>query len=310
MPQEAHDDTPVVNIPASAIPPGMATAPHPQQTGAVLKVHGQEVTLTHEQLVEAAQKGMAADQNFQAAARDKAEAASAIAFRDKMKLLAETGDVNAFRELGAEMGLTGDQVEDAARIVYETMEEDGTTGDENEVFRADEARRGEPGKNWAQELAAVKASLESKQISLDDLSPDLQDAIVDVERVRIDKIVDNALDSDQVLRYYMNSYDAKGQQAIRGMVNEKIRGRLDASDERFGDGTRIMQEVLPEVKTLLQAIGTPNRSTPQLGLGPAPGGQESNIYPMKKPDHVSSSEAGFEEHIGQSIAHNTQQAQG
>jgi hypothetical protein len=313
MSQEAHDDVPVVNIPASAVPPGMATAPHPQQMGAAVKVHGQDVQLTHEQLVTAAQKGMAADENFQAAAAKSKEAEVAIAFLDDMKTLAGSGDISAFRRAGATMGLTGDQVEEAARVTYEHMEAgegEGGGANENEVFQQDEARRGESGKNWAAELAQVKASIENKQVRLEDLSPDLQDAIVDVERVRIDKIVKAALDSDQTLRYYMDSYDAKGQEAIRGMVNEKIKGRLDASNERFGDGTQIMQEVLPEVKNLLNAVGTPERSTPQMGLGPAPGGQGPDIYPMKKPDHVSSSDAGWEEHIGQDIAHNVRVAQG
>lgn len=313
MAQEAEDQTPVVNIPSSAIPPGMATAPHPQQTGAMVKVHGQDVQLTHEQLVTAAQKGMAADQKFQEAATQTKENAQAIAAFADMKLLAETGDIGAFRRAGAAWGMSGDQVESAAQIVYENTEEgSGESGesDENEVFRQDDARRGGSGKNWAAELAQVKASIDNKQVSLDDLSPDLQDALVNVEQVRIREIVQKSLDSDQTLRYYMDSYDAKGQEAIRGMVNDKIRGRLDASDGRFGDGAQIMQEVLPEVKNLLNAIGTPERTTPQLGLGPSPSGQGPDIYPMKKPDHVASSEAGFEEHIGQAIAHNVRQAQG
>ena len=162
-------------------------------------------------------------------------------------------------------------------------------------------------------IAALEAQLaeaKGQRITrFSDLDPSLQTVVVEAEQTRVDKIIQTALDSDDVLSYYMNSYDPKGQQAVRDMIDERVRGRLDATDGSFGDGNRILQEVVPEVRSLLEAIGNPNRSTPQMGLGPAPGGQsEANIYPTKQPDHVPSTEANFEEHIAETLAYNAAQA--
>jgi hypothetical protein len=88
------------------------------------------------------------------------------------------------------------------------------------------------------------------------------------------------------------------------MIDEKVRGRLDASDGKFGDGAQILREVIPEVRGTLEALGTSSRSTPPMGLGPAPGSHEASIYPTKPPDHVSSTDAGFDEHITETLQHN------
>jgi hypothetical protein len=222
------------------------------------------------------------------------------------------------------MGLSGDEVEEAARVVYEQMDEPnnspGSEGfDENSLYENPPVRGGNSatGNPVAQQLAALAAQVQKlqgqmtgKQTGFSDLSDDLQTVIGDAEQIRVDKIIQNTLDSDEVLAYYMTVYDTKGQKAIRDMIDEKVRGRLDASDGKFGDGTRILREVVPEVRERLEALGTPNRSTPQMGLGPAPGSQSgADLHPRKQPDHVPSTEAGFEEHIADTLAHNLFKAQ-
>ena len=316
MPQDHDDGTPVVNIPASAVPPQIMNAPHPSQTQLVrLVTDGREEFITQDELVRRAQKGGSADSKFQAAAAQSKEADDAIRLKADLELLAETGDVSAFRRAGAAMGLSGDEVEEAARIVYEQMDENTTSPgqdnfDENTLYEPKTPQGGQQ-MNIASrmamleaELMKTKAMLATGKTGYGDLDESLQTVVVDVEQRRVERIIQNALDSDEVLAYYMKGYDAKGQQAIRDMIDEKVRGRLDASDGSFGDGTRILREVVPEVKKTLEAIGTPTRLTPQMGFGPSPGGQEANIYPTKEPDHVSSTEAGFEEHIAQMLQHN------
>ena len=322
MPQDAQDPNPVQNIPASAVPPQLASAPHPyQQQTTEIVVDGQKQVVTHDQLVTLAQKGVASDNRFQEASSKSKEADAAINFKADMDLLAETGDISAFRRAGASMGLSGDEVEEAARIVYESHEEPspGSEGfDENSLYDNQPQGGGNPASgNVGQQIAALTAIVQKlqgqvsgKQTGFGDLSEDLQTVIGDAEQIRVDKIIQNVLDSDDVLSYYMSSYDKKGQQAIRSMIDDKVRGRLDASDGKFGDGARIMREIVPEVREHLEALGTPNRSTPQMGLGPAPGGQGgADIYPRKQPDHIPSTEAGFEEHIGETLAHNLFKAQ-
>ena len=331
MPQEAQDQAPVVNIPASAVPPGMAIAPHPyEQQLTELVVDGQTQAVNHAKLKELAQKGVSADARYQEAAAKSREADEAIKFKADFDLLAETGDVSAFRRAGAAAGLTGEEVEEAARLVYEQMGEgnlqqgqpspDNDNFDENSLYAAPQGTRGgnvEPSAGGgpvtlAQQIAILTATvakmqghMTGKKTGFGDLSDDLQTVVGDAEQIRVNKIIQNVLDSDDVLAYHMSSYDSKGQQAIREMIGEKIEGRLDAHNGKFGDGTRILNEVIPEVKKTLEALGTPNRSTPQMGLGPAPGGQSgADIYPRRQPDHVPSTEAGFEEHIAETLRHN------
>ena len=315
MPQDHDDGTPVVNIPSSAVPPQIMNAPHPSQTQLVrLVTDGREEFVTQDELVRRAQKGSSADSKFQAAAAQSKEADDAIRLKADLELLAETGDVSAFRRAGAAMGLSGDEVEEAARIVYEQMDTTPASPgqdnfDENTLYESQTPQGGQMNVNQRMamleaELMKTKAMLTTGKTGYGDLDESLQTVVVDVEQRRVERIIQNALDSDEVLAYYMKGYDAKGQQAIRDMIDEKVRGRLDASDGSFGDGTRILREVVPEVKKTLEAIGTPNRMTPQMGFGPSPGGQGANIYPTKEPDHVSSSEAGFEEHIAEMLQHN------
>lgn len=319
MAQDHDDNTPVVNIPASAVPPQLLNAPHPSQTQLTrLVTDGREEMVTQDELVRRAQKGNSADNKWQEAAAKSKEADEAIAFKADMDLLSETGDIGAFRRAGAAMGLSGDEVEEAARIVYEQMDDNTNSPgqdqfDENTLYEPRTQQGGQM--NMAQrmalleaELIKTKAMLTGGKTGFADLDQTLQTVVVDVEQRRVDKIIQNALDNDEVLAYYMSSYDDKGRQAIRDMIDEKVRGRLDSSDGSFGDGTRILREVVPEVKKTLEAIGTPNRLTPQMGFGPSPGGQGANIYPTKEPDHVSSTDAGFEEHIAEMLQFNQYKA--
>lgn len=312
--QNDSEGPPVINIPPSAVPPQVNTAPHPyEQQVTKLVIDGEEKLVSHQDLVNMAQRGASSDSRFQDAAAKSKEADQAISFKADMDLLAETGDISAFRRAGAAMGMTGDEVEEAAALVFEA--EDGQLSpDETGVGvvpqHADRVPGGSP---MDQRIAALEAALARTTALLEargrtkfgDLDETLQTVVVDVEQQRVDKIIQKNIDSDEVLTYYMTALDSKGQEAIRSLIDEKVRGRLDASDGKFGDGARILREVLPEVRSTVEALGTSNRLTPQMGLGPAPGGQgEADIYPRKRPDHVPSTEPGFEESIGQELAYN------
>ena len=311
--QNDSEGPPVINIPASAVPPQINATPHPYEKEVTkLVIDGNERLVSHTDLVALAQQGASSHSRFQEASAKSKEADSAISFKADMDLLAETGDISAFRRAGAAMGMTGDEVEEAAALVFEA--EDGLSPDETGVGVVPQyANPAQGGTPMEQRIAALEAALNKTTALLEargrtkfgDLDETLQTVVVDVEQSRVDKIIQKGLDSDEVLSYYMTALDAKGQEAIRGLIDDKVRGRLDASDGKFGDGARILREVLPEVRSTVEALGTSNRTTPQMGLGPAPGGQgEADIYPRKRPDHVPSTEPGFEESIAQELAYN------
>lgn len=315
--QNDSEAAPVINIPPSAVPPQINTSPHPYETEVTkLVVDGEERLVSHKDLVALAQQGASSHTRFQEASAKSKEADAAISFKADMDLLAETGDISAFRRAGAAMGMTGDEVEEAATLVFES--EEGILSPDQTGVGAVPQFANQPGvpvvgTPMEQRIAALEVALTKTTALLEsrgrtkfgDLDETLQTVVVDVEQSRVDKIIQKGLDSDEVLSYYMTALDAKGQEAIRTMIDEKVRGRLDASDGKFGDGARILREVLPEVRSTVEALGTSNRTTPQLGLGPAPGGPgEADIYPRKRPDHVPSTEPGFEESIVQELAYN------
>jgi len=283
---EEEHDAGLVNIPATEQTPAQFNTPNPNMSQVHdIKVNNETRQVTTAQLIEMAQKGQAAEQRFQEAASLRKENAEAITLREDLKSVFDDGDADAFRRLGASMGVPLDQVEE---ITQRTFGEDND--DDGDVVESYE-RELESRNPSASHPAAPSV------IDYSHLSPDVQRALREVETRRIEKIVNTALDSDEVVRYNMDRYDDKGQNAIRQFVDEKIRGRLDAHGGDFGDGTRILAEILPEIRDHLQALGTPNARN-SMSLGNAPGGSNADVYPTKKPDHVSSQSGdAFEQNI-------------
>jgi hypothetical protein len=99
------------------------------------------------------------------------------------------------------------------------------------------------------------------------------------------------------------------------MIADGIKGRLKDSNSDFGGGATGLKdavaEVLPKVKEVIKHVGRPDRSTPQLGLGHSPGGTGGDsVHPPKKPEHVSSTEPGFEKSITDLINYHQRNAEG
>jgi hypothetical protein len=252
--------------------------------------------VTTEQLIERAQKGQAAEERFQAAAKEAKENAAAIASHEDLRAVIMEGDIDALRRIGVAHGIPEDEIE---RIAARSMGGEKES-DENVVEQYDReiqgqgtrSREGEPG-----------------PVSYDRLAPDIQRALRNVEQGRMEKIVREAIDSDKDLAYNIGRHSTEGQSAIRAMVDEKIRGRLASYGGDFGDGTHILAEILPEVKAHLQALGIPGARGP-VGLGQSPGGGDTEVYPRKKPDHVSSQEGdAFEQNILETLAYHQSKAE-
>ncbi len=211
------------------------------------------------------------------------------------------GDIDAFRRLGAQYGVPGDEVERIAARTFSNQDEGEDEDSDEEVV-----------KSYLKEEAAAAAKTRSHlegPIDYSKLSPDVQRVLREAEKTRIDGIVQNALDKDEVIAYNINAQTPEGRRAIRDYVDEKIRGRLDSFNGDFGDGSRILAEVLPEIKTHLQALGTPGKRT-YTGLGHAPGGGDTEVYPTKLPDHVSSTEGdAFEQNVLETMIYHQSKAE-
>ena len=276
-----------VNIPADQIPAALANAPHPDQTRTYpVTINGRAENWTLEKLTAEAQTGAAGREAFQEAADVRKGNAKALAIQEDLEMVFKDNDLDAFRRLGAQYGVPGDEVEKIAARAFSTEDEEA---EDEEVVNS-----------YLKEEAATVAEARSRSegpVDYSKLSPDIQRALREVEKTRIDGIVKNALDNDEVIAYNIDAQTPDGRQAIRDYVDEKIRGRLSSFNGDFGDGSRILAEVLPEIKAHLQALGTPGKRT-LTGLGHAPGGGDTEVYPTKKPDHVPSGEGdAFDQHI-------------
>lgn len=286
-----------INIPQDQVPTLLANAPHPDQTQTYpVTINGTVEYWNLEKLTAEAQTAVAGRQAFQEAAVTRKENARALAISEDLEQVFKEGDIDAFRRLGAQYGVPGDEVE---KIAARTFLDDEGDDDDEEVV--DEYLR-QPARSRTQAPETVAYA---------NLSPDVQRVLREAERTRISTIVTNALDKDEIIAYNMKAQTPEGVRAIRDYVDEKIHGRLDSFAGDFGDGSRILAEVLPEIRTHLQALGTPGQRTPT-GLGQAPGGGDTEVYPTKLPDHVPSTEGdAFEQNILETMAfHQTQAERG
>lgn len=292
-----------VNIPAGDVHPALANAPHPDQTRTYpVVVNGRAENWTLEKLTVEAQTGAAGREAFQQAAGVRKESAKALAVQEDLEEWFKEGSIDAFRRLGAQYGVSGDEVEEIAKKIS-NLDQEGGDGEDDD---------GNVVNSYLKEQAEVEGKTRSRQdgpVDYSKLSPDVQRVLREAEKVRIDGIVKTALDKDEVIAYNIDAQTPEGAEAIRDYVSEKIRGRLNSFNGDFGDGTRILAEVLPEVRTHLQALGTPGKRT-HTGLGHAPGGGDTEVYPTKLPDHVSSTEGeAFEQNVLETMAFHQAQAE-
>jgi hypothetical protein len=296
----AEDDAGTINIPQDQVHPALRDAAHPAQTATYnVTINGRQEQWPLDKLIAEAQTGAAGREAFQQAAETRKGAAKALAIQEDLEQVFKEGDIDAFRRIGAQMGVPGDQVEEIARTTFGTDDEDEDDEDVVNEYFEETSQAGTRGTR----------SRDDGPVDYSRLSPDVQRVLREAEKVRIDTIVKNALDKDEVVSYNMNAQTDSGRAAIRAYVDEKIRGRLNSFNGDFGDGTRILAEVLPEIREHLQALGTPGQRT-HTGLGQAPGGGDTEVYPTKLPDHVPSSEGdAFEQSILETMAYHQAQAE-
>jgi hypothetical protein len=282
----AGDDGSVINIPPNSIPDVIRNAPYPgQNVMHTIKRGEEEVQVTTEQLKVMAQKGWNADVTTQQAREQAKQNEADIRLAGDLRAVIETGDVDAFRRMGLEAGVRGAELEE---IVQQTF------GEEEEV-----------------EEAPVRTAPQTNgQLDFRQFPKDVQRLLLRAEKGRISEIVQGELDKSEKIAYNLEQYDAKGRAAIRSLIDEKIRVRLADTNGDFGDGRFIMPGVLKDIEALLEAMNSPTRKVPPLGVGPAPGGDGLEVYPKKLPDHVSSASGGqFEQNVLETLAYHHANAQ-
>ncbi len=291
-----NEDDSTINIPSDSVHPSLANAPHPSQSQTYpVVVNGKQENWTLEKLTAEAQTGAAGREKFQEAAEQRKENARAAGIEEDLKAFFEDDDEDAFRRVASAYNVPKEDIEGALR----GTDEDDEDGDVvNQYFNEADAAEKDGSR-----------SRKPSSVSYGDMAPDVQRALRGVESTRMEGIINKALDNDESIAYNMEAHTPEGRVAIRSLVDEKIRGRLANYGGDFGDGTRILQEVLPEIRGLLEAFGTPGQKT-QMGLGSSPGGDGTAGHPPKRPDHVSSTDGdAFEQNVLETMAYHHDKAQ-
>jgi len=294
-----EEDAGLNNVPIDPTPDVLKEPGHVDLNSKVtVKINGQEIEKTVSELVVDAQKGLSAQEKFEQAAAKERELEGIRGREADMEAAIKHGDVDAFRRLGAAYGVPGNEVEAIVDDLGLDQEDDDDWDDgEGDV------------------LAEMQAAFPQNQgqrpqkIDYNSLSPDLQRVMRLAERQRISDAVKEALDKDEVLSYNLKRMSPEAQGAVQKLVNEKIQGRLGRYGGDFGDGSQILPDITAEVREIVEALGTTERTHGRVGLGASPGGGSGLGYPMKKPDHVSSSENSFDQHILDTLQYNAGNAE-
>lgn len=255
----------------------------PEQTIEKLKVNGKWVEMTRAEMRARAQKAVAADEQF----RDgKAMQKQMLEFRESLKDAVESADPERLAAHLQGLGINDQLVK---RFFDQVVEERGAPP-------APSPKSAKDGTGVLEErLAAIEKALNgttNSPIDFGKLAPDLKRAFAQLENDRITKIRDHALDSDRIIGQYLGKAKAEQAETVRTLANELIAARLK-SVGTFGDGTQILEYVVPQIRTVIQALGSSERATPPLGLGSAPAGSGDTTSTPEKPKRANVNDAGF-----------------
>jgi hypothetical protein len=257
--------------------------------------------LSQADLIKAAQRGVQAD-------GDQALNEAARQFQDDMRLVVDTGDDAAFRRAATALGIPPDRMEAGLREVNTAETAPATPASATPAQPAPGAPATEPG--WQEKIAEIKNLVSQRKIDVNSLTPDLQEIMTTMEDRRVNEIIQKALDTDDAFRYYMGESDSAGQGAIRDMVRQQCEQYLATHTDNgyFGDGQAALREVLPGVKSTLQALKVGARTTPPLGIGSAPGSSAEvtgyNLPTNTPPERVPITSPGYDEYISRVVEHN------
>lgn len=270
--------------------PNNPSIPTPISTGTppetyTIKVDGADKVVTKDELVQLAQKGVASDSRFQEAARMKREAEKALTLQRGLKALNEGWDEDVFRSVAEGLDMAPDAIEATIRSMQQ---------EQNPAPAAPVARPAPP----AGTIGANPAP-QPRAINFDLLDPELKEVILGVVSENWDRDVQNSLAKDPVIGY--NTKKPGQQEVLLRQAKGIVRRRIleDASAGR--DRTRLLGDMISELRTLVQDFGTLAQPTPPSGLGPAPSAGRSEVYPTQKPKRVDVTDSGYSDNIADTI---------
>ncbi len=252
-------------------------------------MNGAKRMLTTEELVAFAQKGAAADERFQEAAKVRAEAAATKAEAEKaMKIVHDLQALNSapeldevgFRNLAKDLGVKDEAIE---QMLAELQEES------------------EPVKKKEKVVAKTNNQL-PQPVGYKGLDPELQSFFKEVMGKIWDEDVRKSLDTDQVLKYNIEKGGPEARNVLLDSTRDVIRRRVLEDPASASDRTRLINEAIQEVRSTVKKFGILNKPDVPPGFGPAPLTGSHTLYPKTEPKRVDASQAGHADFIADKIA--------
>lgn len=266
-------------------------------------------TVSQEELLELAKKGAEADARFASLQKNLEGAQQSAQVANYMRQIAETGDTGLFPKLAAELGLNAQEIAEAQRAMEDYMNRGGRRDDRRDdrgrptrYSWDEEDEEDDPVEEWERRTNPNPGK--PPQIDYSRLSPDLQRLMVKAEQSRIREIVENALDKDEVIGYYMRTAGDRGRDAVQKIISREIGHYLKDNPDFGDDGQDAMKQILPTVREIVENFAAPTTTgMSEFGAVPQTVGDLPRV-PTKEPEYVPATSPDFERHVLERLQYN------
>lgn len=266
----------------------------------ILKVKGQEVQLSEEELYQKASLAHGAHQLMEQAAQTRKEADSQRARLADVLARVDDGDADAYAELLDIRGVGKEEKAARMRRYYEVLNEAG--GGEEEVEEEVKPTVSKTSNRGTQMELPPKLlrAMELAEALGDEYTPDRVKFLLDKqkesyfesERNKVFKDLDSVLESDGVVGKILSKGGSRAE-IVRGLAKEKLVGRLRTQQY----SPEVRASVLDEVRTIAKEFGIGGGSTSLPGLGASPGVSFTETQATKPPERKSTDDPDYDQNV-------------
>lgn len=247
-----------------------------------IDVDGEKKALTNDEMKKYAQLGFSSTQRYQAAKEEKEKNADAIRQYELVQRLSDSSHTPSEAEIKELAGMIGVDPNEFAAYLKE--EEENTPQGGDKKGKGDDAAFDEAfEKRFGMTPAEAKQWWDYRYE---------QDVVV--ERQKIQKISDEAVDKDEIFGKMIVGEDKKGKEAaIKEMVAEDVFRRIKEGGQF---GAELVAASVQKVRAHLTKFGTPGRPDQYpltMGLGPS-SGLPTEVMSEKSIERISAAEDGDE----------------
>lgn len=289
---------------------GTGTATKPMHK---LVVKGQEMTLTTEELIARAQKGINAEQETQKAVELQKSMEELQRFKEDA-LAAAKGDMSAFRRYSKAVGLPDDVVESTIERHNAAKIREAIGTDDDEEGQDDTPTGGLNVDQLVTQVAqklfpALEAKMKKMTVGFNNLDEPIRVNLAKLVGKTVEENLSTALDKDPYFGKFFKRGSADQKKVLRSRIEGEVRRRVQTGQD-LSDPT-LVKELLQEMRGEYEALGIrpAGESTSFTGLGSSSGGfpnLHQSTTPMARPKEGMNSFA-YDEYVSNKIASKLQE---